>query len=290
MNTSVCDVNIRWDRSTVKHIEEVDVELRSTPRQTDTSLAGKAGRTPRVQSVDRAMLLLRAVAAAPVEDSTAARLAETCGINRATAWRILNTLEAHGIVSCSRETGRWSVGVAVVDIARSAGIDAIISSVRPGLERLCLQTGETAALAVARLDGLTYVDEVVPPAIVAATWLGQTVPLHATSTGKVLLAFSDPHVVPRMAQRGLERFTDTTITSAADLAEELATVRARGYATCRGEYEASAWGVSAPVLDAAGRLLAVLSIWGPGSRVTTDRFDVLGPLVQQTAATLLDGN
>jgi DNA-binding IclR family transcriptional regulator len=243
-------------------------------------------RMPRVQSVDRAMQLLRAVASAEAEDSTAARLAETCGINRATAWRILHTLEAHDVVFCQRETGRWSIGVAVVDMAHSAGTDTVIALARPGLEQLSLQTGETAALAVWRLGGLTYVDEVVPPAIVAATWLGQTVPLHATSTGKVLLAFGDPHVVPRLPRRGLERFTDTTLTTAVAVEEQLVGVRQRGFATCRGEYEASAWGVSAPVVDSAGRLLAVLSIWGPGTRVSDARLEVLGPLVHAAAGAL----
>jgi DNA-binding IclR family transcriptional regulator len=247
-----------------------------------------ADRMPRVQTVDRAMTLLRAVATVPPEDSTAARLAEICGLNRATAWRLLHTLQAHDVVSCSRETGRWSVGVAVVDMAQSAGTDTVIAMARPGLERLSLQTGETAALAVWRLGGLTYVDEVVPPAIVAATWLGQTVPLHATSTGKVLLAYGDPEVVPRLPRRGLERFTETTLTTGAALDEQLAETKRRGFATCRGEYEASAWGVSAPVVDSAGRLLAVLSIWGPGTRVTDARLDVLGPLVHASAGMLLD--
>ena len=73
----------------------------------------------------------------------------------------------------------------------------------------------------------------------------------------------------------------------AALDEQLAEVRLRGFATCRGEYEASAWGVSAPVVDSAGRLLAVLSIWGPGTRVTDARFDVLGPLVHAAAGMLL---
>ena len=245
-------------------------------------------RVPRVQSVDRAMTLLRAVASAAPEDSTAARLAETCGLNRATSWRILHTLEAHDVVSLNQENGRWSVGDAVADIAQSAGTDNIIALARPRLERLSLQTGETAALAVWRQGALTYVEEAGPPAIVSATWLGQTVPLHATSTGKVLLAFGDGQAVPRRARRGLERFTETTITTLAALDEQLAQVRLRGYATCRGEYEASAWGVSAPVVDRSGRLVAVLSIWGPGSRVTEERFDVLGPLVHTTAATFLD--
>ena len=245
-------------------------------------------RLPRVQSVDRAMLLLRAVAAADPEGSTAARLAETCGVNRATAWRILHTLEVHDVVSCSRETGRWSIGVAVGEIAQATGTDTIVDLARPRLEALSRQTGETAALAVWRLGALTYVDEVVPPAIVAATWLGQTVPLHATSTGKVLLAFGDTALAPRPTRRRLERFTDTTTSTAAALDEQLAQVRLRGFATCRGEYETSAWGVSAPVFDRGGRLVAVLSIWGPGSRVDDARLEALGPLVQTTGATLLD--
>ena len=250
--------------------------------------SGSEDRMPRVQSVERAMTLLRAVATAAPEDSTAARLAETCDLNRATAWRILHTLEAHDVVSCNRDTGRWSIGGAVVDMAQAAGTDTIIALARPRLERLSLQTGETAALAVWRQGALTYVEEVVPPSIVAATWLGQTVPLHATSTGKVLLAFGDASAVPRPTRRNMEKFTDTTITAVAALDEQLAQVRLRGYSTCRGEYEQSAWGVSAPVVDGAGRLVAVLSIWGPGTRVTDARFEVLGPLVHTTALTLLD--
>lgn len=241
-----------------------------------------------MQSVDRAMMLLRAVAAASEtpEGATTARLAESCGLNRATAWRILQTLEMHDIVSSSG-AGRWAVGAGLVDLAQSAGTDTLIAVARPRLEQLSLQTGETAALAVWRNGALTYVEEVVPPAIVAATWLGQTVPLHATSTGKVLLSFGDPAVVKRPDGRTLERFTDTTLTTVAALEEQLAQVRLRGFAICRGEYEASAWGVSSPVLDAAGRLVAVLSIWGPGTRVTDARFEVLGPLVHEAAATLL---
>lgn len=259
----------------------------SSPASLPVDGSPEGDRPPRVQSVDRAMLLLRAVATAVPDDSTAARLAETCGLNRATAWRILRTLEANDVVSFSRESGRWSVGLAVGDMARSAGTDTMIALARPHLERLSLRTGETAALAVWRQGALTYVEEVVPPAIVAATWLGQTVPLHATSTGKVLLVFGDVPRVSHPARRPLERFTDTTITSVAELEEQLEQVRLRGFATCRGEYEASAWGVSSPVLDSAHRLVAVLSVWGPGTRLTEARFDVLGPLVNTTAKTLL---
>jgi DNA-binding IclR family transcriptional regulator len=232
------------------------------------------------------MHLLRAVAAASGTDNSAAMLAEACGLNRATAWRILSTLETHGMVTSDRESGRWSVGPGLVEIARAAGLDTLLQSAHAVLERLSAQTGETAALAVSGSGELTYVDEVAPSAIVAATWQGRTVPLHATSTGKALLASLPPDEVERVLGGELRRYTPTTITDPGDLRAELAVTRARGYGVCRGEYESSAWGVSAAVLGGLHRPRAVLSIWGPASRVSDADFEGFGALAVQAAAAL----
>ena len=147
-----------------------------------------------------------------------------------------------------------------------------------------METGETAALAVRRNGGLSYVDEVAPPTVVAARWGNQPISLHATSTGKVLLAWSEADVVDRLLPPRLERFTDSTLTDLDSLRADLALVRKRGYACCDGEFDPAACGVSAPVLDATGRLLAVVSVWGPPPRVAPDRFPVLGPLTMEAAA------
>ena len=127
-------------------------------------------------------------------------------------------------------------------------------------------------------------DEVTPAAVVTASWLGRTVPLHATSTGKALLAFLPSERVRRVLSTALAGFTATTITDRAALGAELAATRARGYGVCAGELEASLYGVSAPVLDRAGRPLAVLSIWGPRDRIPADRFTELGAIVVRAAA------
>src|SRR4029453_2342177 len=74
----------------------------------------------------------------------------------------------------------------------------------------------------------------------------------------------------RMTGPKLARYTPTTITSRAKLRAELELTREQGFGVCRGEYESSAWGVSAPVLDSSGRPLAVLSIWAPGQPGTGD--------------------
>ena len=238
----------------------------------------------RVQSVDRAVDLLLALAAASPAEATAPALARACGLNRATAWRLLKTLQIRGLVTVDDATGRYAIGLTAVELGNAAGPDALIAVSRPVLERTCALTGETASLAVPDVDGLTYVDEVTPAAVVTASWLGRSVPVHATSTGKALLAFLPPEQVRRVLDGALTSFTGTTITDRQELAAELAATRARGYGVCAGELESSLYGVSAPVLDRTGRPLAVLSIWGPRDRVPPERFAELGGVAVRAAA------
>lgn len=238
----------------------------------------------RVQSVDRAVRLLWAVAESGAGGAPTTALAETCGLNRATAWRLLWTLESHGLVVNDRSSGQWSLGRGVVEMARAGGIEAVLHDVRSVLDSMAMQTGETAALAVVRGGTLVYVDEATPPAAVAVSWVGRPISLHATSTGKVLLAWSTPAEVDRLLPARLEGFTATTITDRDELDEHLHQTRGRGWAECRGELDESAWGVSAPVLDRSGRLLAVLSIWGPPPRITTERFPAVAQVCLAAAA------
>lgn len=241
----------------------------------------------RVQSVERAAALLRAVAGATGPDATAAALAEAVGLNRTTTWRILATLEQQRLVARDDATGSYSLGFALIDLASQAGGAALARTARVVLHDLARRVGETAALAVVRDGALTYVAEANPGSVVAATWLDREVSMHTTSTGKVLLAFSGPDAVrtllrpPRDGR--LQRHTPTTITSLPELEAELERTRIRGYAVCRGEFESTAWGVSAPVLDAAGHPVAVVSLWGPGDRLTEARFDALGQLAVAAA-------
>ena len=245
-------------------------------------MTARAG-TARIQSVDRAVDLLLAVAAAGPAVAGVPALAQACGLNRATAWRLLKTLQARGLVTADRTTGRYSLGLTALELGGAARSGAVIAAAHPVLERLSRQTGETASLAMPGAGGLTYVDEVTPTAVLTASWLGRTVPLHATSTGKALLAFLPAPEVRRVLAEELPAFTEATVTTPEALAAELAATRARGYGTCAGELESSLYGVSAPVLDRSGRPLAVLSVWGPRDRVPERTFEQWGAVVVQAA-------
>jgi DNA-binding IclR family transcriptional regulator len=262
------------------------VSSRDTQR-VSSDATDRAKESTHVQSVERAAALLRAVAASTGPDATASALAGVVGLNRTTTWRILGTLERERLVSLDRETGWYSLGLGLIDLAGQAG-GALARSARGVLHRLAVRTGETAALALLRDGVLTYVAQATAGAVVSAGLQDLKVSMHATSTGKALLAFSDPgELRPLLGlPRGgrLPRYTSSTITSLVELVEELAATRVRGYAECRGEFETTAWGVSAPVLDASRRPMAIVSIWGPGDRVTEDRFPELGEVTMASAA------
>ncbi|MBO1332411.1 IclR family transcriptional regulator [Streptomyces sp. VRA16 Mangrove soil] len=260
---------------------------RHTAEDEGPARAGEAGGTSgKVQSLERAITLLQATADSAPDGDTATNLAARCELNRATAWRLLSTMERFGLVQRSPVTNRYTVGFAVARMASVAGFDGLIRRAHGTLLRVSEQTGETANLAVVQQLGLTYIDEVTPPVVLSAKWLGRQVPLHATSTGKALLAW-----LPEEEQEALlggpaqtyEAFTDTTLTDRKRLRDELERTRERGYSVCVGEMERSLYGVSAPVLGSRGRPFAVVSIWGPQDRVPEARFGTLGPLAQAAA-------
>jgi DNA-binding IclR family transcriptional regulator len=224
----------------------------------------------RIQAVDRASALLKAVAASD-RPLSAQELARACGINRSTAWRLLATLEDHGLVEQDPATRRYAVGYASLQLAAGSGHDAVVRRARPVLEELCRDVDESVTFAVATRFHLEYIDQVDPPGPPAPSWLCRAIPLHATSAGKVFLAWLPPEERASMLPAELEGFTETTIVEPDALERELHAVRHEGYATCVGEYEGFSNGVSAAVLDRRGRPLAVVNVWGPSPRVTEER-------------------
>jgi DNA-binding IclR family transcriptional regulator len=235
-----------------------------------------------VQSVERAIALLEAVAHGP-HPASVSELAAQVGLNRSTAWRLLATLERHGLVERDPISQRFDVGYATIRLADSADHDALVRRARPIMEKLALETNETVTLAVATSLSLLYVDQVDPPSIMTPSWLGRPIPLHATSAGKVFLAWLPEVERGAVLPQRLERYTPMTITDGAKLDEELAEIRRAGYGLCIGEYEEFSNGVSAAVQDHRARPIAIVNVWGPSQRLSERRLPELGRMALTAA-------
>ena len=241
----------------------------------------------RIQAVDRAIVLLKAVAASSTPP-TVLELARRCGINRATAWRLLRTLEHHGLVDRDAVTQRYTVGYAATVVASAVTDDALIRRVRPLLTDLSLRTREAVTLAVARRFNLVYVDQVEPPNMMAPNWLDKPLPLHATSGGKAFLAWLSRDERDAILPAELPRYTERTVTDRERLERELAEVRKTEFALCDREYEEFSSGASAAVLNSRRSPIAVVNVWGPAPRNPTRRLREIGREAVKTADEIRD--
>lgn len=237
-----------------------------------------------IQAVDRAAALLKAVADSR-QPLTVVELASLTGLNRSTAWRLLATLDQHGLVERDPVSQRYSLGYAILQMAAGGDHDALVRRARPVLQQLAGDTGETASLAVAKRFDLVYVDQVEAPHVMSANWLGRSAALHATSSGKAFLAWLPPEErAALLTPARLKRYTDTTITTRRELEGEFESVRRHGYSVCVGELEETVYGASAAVLNQRERPVAIVSVWGPVHRVPRERLDEIGRHAVKAAA------
>ena len=157
----------------------------------------------------------------------------------------------------------------------------------PVLEALAAEVGETVNLAVLRGTDVVNLEQVRGPAtITTVNWVGQPTPLHATASGKVLLAAFAPDDLAAFLARPLPRITPRTIAEAPALERELARVREQGYATTTEELEQGLDAVAAPVRDSGGRVVAAISVSGPVYRFDAARMAEVAPAVVAAAADL----
>jgi sugar lactone lactonase YvrE/DNA-binding IclR family transcriptional regulator len=211
---------------------------------------------------------------------------------KGTLARMLNTLVAYRLIRHEPSDNTYRLGHRLFELAhRVWETFDLRGAAAPQLDRLAEETRETVALTAIDDDAVLYIDSRARGgAFGVRIEVGRRAPLHCTGAGKALLAFCAPHdqraAIARMA---LERSTDTTITDADLLLADLALARARGYAISIGEHVPGVSSVAAPIFDYTGKAIAAIGVFGPSSRLATDRLHVIGRDLME-AARLISGN
>jgi DNA-binding IclR family transcriptional regulator len=224
------------------------------------------------QSVQKAISILRATAAHGNGASVSA-LARAAGLPRATALRMIQTMESEGLLLRVPQADRVLLGPELVRLAREVDTGTLLREVaRPRLGELCAAVRETVTLSVLAPDGgLDLVHQVDGPHhLVPRSWVGQRFPLHASSSGKLLLSSYDDERLERFLRDPLPRVSASTITSPRALRRELEQIRAQGYATTVDELEDGLAGVSVGVLDDSRTLTGAINISGLAQRLDED--------------------
>jgi IclR family acetate operon transcriptional repressor len=261
--------------------KEVEVPKVTQLKQENASLSA-------VQSIERALDLLECLARSSGWVGIS-ELSYATGQPVGTIHRLLKTLTARGYVVRDSRTRRYALGPAFRRLA-GAGLQTLdwTAIATPFLQELVEISGETANLAVLERNRAVYEAQAQPTRMVRMfTALGNRVPLHCTGCGKVLLAYQPDSVVASIvAEEGLPRYTETTITDPGQLQQELEMIRNQGYAIDNGEQEEGVRCIAVPVYGSKGKVIAALSISGPSSRVDSRHIPTLLPHIKRISAAI----
>ncbi len=239
-----------------------------------------------IKAVDRAMHVLSVLA--QLETSTLSNLAEATGDPAASVYRVLVTLQAHGIVELDPADQTWHVGPGAFQIG-SAFLrrTSLVERAREPMRALMEATGETANLGIERQGSVLFVSQIETHAPIRAFFPpGTQAVMHSSGIGKVLLAAMPEERRGAFLAAPLEQFTPSTLTDPDALAADLTRIADQGYAVDDEERNEGMRCIAAPVRNLHGEVVAGLSISGPTSRVTRARTEALSEDVRTAADTL----
>jgi len=242
--------------------------------------------TPLVQSVERALSLLEAVAGS-ADPVPLARLTEILGIDPSSVFRLANTLKRRGFLANPNGRKHYVLGPAIWRLSREYDWSGMLISVcRDAVRALATRTGETAHLAVRDGREVFFIDHHASgdQGIIVPGQTGKRMPLHCTAHGKSLLAdFGLAELKALYGSTPLERYTPRTCVLLPDLAKACASVRADGFSMDDREYLEDVSCVAAPIRDRGGVVIGSIGVSAPVTRMIEPRRSVMAQHVCDTA-------
>jgi len=235
-----------------------------------------------VNTVQKAIRILETLAERT--DLGLSEIARTLDLPKSSVHSILETLCAEKIVEREDASGKFHLGVKLVELGNRARLELDICRIAaPFLQGLNVEFDETVHLTVLDKDEVLYVDCIESQRRLRTySVIGVRAPLYCTSVGKAILAFQSDGEIRRIArEKGLQRITATTIDTEEKLWAEVAKVRAAGYAVDDMEHEEHLRCVGAPIRNARGEVFASLSLSGPAERNTYERIESMAPSVMR---------
>ncbi|MCS5734555.1 IclR family transcriptional regulator [Herbiconiux daphne] len=236
-----------------------------------------------IESVDNALrllLLFQTRQKLRVSDVSA-----ELGVARSTAHRLLATMSHRGFVFQERGSRWYYLGKALLEIGLAgAGGHGLRMLARPHMHDLVDEVRETVNLLVLEGDCSRFIESVESDQLIrVASRTGTLLPAQSSSGGKVLLAGLSEEELETVFPNGFSTLTGQTIGSWDELRSELRLVRARGYATNRGETLAGLRAVAVPVHDRAGAVVAALAVSVPEQRGSSTALEALVAPLRRTA-------
>jgi DNA-binding IclR family transcriptional regulator len=207
-----------------------------------------------VQSIDRAMTIINLVSL-QTDGLGVTELAEKMDLNKSSIFRILSTLSSHGFIEQDVETKKYKLGYKYLELAAKLldSID-IRKEAMPYLKQLVELSNEVVHLVIYSQKEAVYIEKLEGSETLRMhSQVGKRVPMHCTSAGKVLLAnLPEREVLEIIAQKGLSKHTEYTLTNEKDLFKNLDMIKQQGIGIEKEENEPGITCIAAPVFNHLG--------------------------------------
>lgn len=238
-----------------------------------------------IQSVDRAARILKALSGGSRRLGVS-ELSAQLGLAKGTVHGLLRTLQAHGLVEQDRETEKYQLGPALLELSSSyLDLNELRAHALAWSELLATKTGEAVRVGVPHGAGVLVVHHVFrPDSSLQILEVGAVLPLHATALGKALLAYLSDDARDGVLAQTLPKLTGQTIVAPAAVRRELEAVRRRRYALEKEEAILGEAGIAAPIFNRSGAAIGSIGITGSSERVgAKEREQVLAEPVVEAA-------
>jgi DNA-binding IclR family transcriptional regulator len=195
---------------------------------------------------------------------TLSEISDAAGLPRSSTHRLIGELEHEGLLERLPDR-TYRLGVRLWEFAsRTPGAVGLREIARPWLGAVHERVRQHTQLGVLRGHDVLFIERMsTPDAVVNATLIGGRIPLHASSSGLVLLAHADPALIAEVGSGELKSYTEHTIRTAAQLQAVLQRIRDDGYAVAEGYIHPESRGIAVPVTGPAGGVYAALGVVVP---------------------------
>ena len=250
----------------------------------NTTSDASTSKSSRLSSVAAAVRVLKCFSEVEPEIGISS-LAKRLSLAKSTVHRLAVTLTSEGLLEQSPETGRYRLGINLFVMGALVRRRLDVSNMaQPFLNVLREQTGETIHLAVMNETNVLYLYNLESrQAIRMKSYIGTIKPAFCTCEGRAIVAFGDPELMNKVLSAPLVARTPGTQTDPAQLMKMLTEIRNHGYAIDDEESEQGMRGISAPLRDITGQVVAAIGIGGPSQRLTLKKLRGLAPVLLSTA-------
>lgn len=229
-----------------------------------------------VRSLELGLNVLEVFGAQSAETLNLSEIARRIGVSRSSAFRLVHTLQRLGYLDREPEGKEYRLGSRVMALGYTFLASKDVAELaRPVLERLRAETRCSTHLGILEGSEVIYIARYAAHQPVSATIaVGTRLPAHATTMGRMILAYKSPaYVREHFGARRLATFTERTPATVEALDKLLAGDRRRGYVLSHSNFEVGIASIAAPLFDATGEAVAAINVSIPENAIDRSAFD-----------------